>query len=128
MERAVTLSQEFIKPTVFEGISPAAEISCQEIFGPVVVLYKVKNFDEALKLANSSDFKLSGAIHTKSIERAERFKKEYIAGVARVNGPTHGSEPHVPFGGVGLSGNGWREPGLKALDFYSDWKQISVDI
>ena len=117
----------FIAPTVLERVSPKDEISRKELFGPVVILYRAKNFEEALRLANDSEFKLSGAIHTSNIHRAEEFIKRYDAGVVRVNGPTHGSEPHMPFGGVGLSGNGWREPGTKALDFYSEWKQVSVD-
>ena len=117
----------FMAPTVLERVSPNDEISCQELFGPVVVLYRVKDFDEAIRLANNSVFKLTGAIHTTSIHRAEEFIRRYNAGVVRVNGPTHGSEPHMPFGGVGLSGNGAREPGETALDFYSDWKQISID-
>lgn len=117
----------FIQPTVLEGISPDASISCRELFGPVVILYQVDNLDEAIKLANHSDFKLSGAIHTRSINRAAKFIEEYEGGVVRVNGPTQGSEPHMPFGGAGLSGNGWREPGTNAIDFYSEWKQVSID-
>lgn len=117
----------FIAPTVLENISPKDEISQKEIFGPVIVLYKVKDFEEAVRLANNSDLKLSGAIHTKDMKKAKEFIDRYVAGVVRVNGPTHGSEPNMPFGGVGLSGNGWREPGVKALDFYSDWKQVSVE-
>lgn len=117
----------YIAPTVLEGVHPDDEISQKEIFGPVVILYRAKNFEDTLRLANNSEFKLSGAIHTSSIHRAQEFARRYHAGVVRINGPTHGSEPHMPFGGIGLSGNGWREPGTKALDFYSDWKQISID-
>jgi len=117
----------FMAPTVLERVSPKDEISQKELFGPVVALYRVKNLDEAIWLSNDSQYKLSGAIHTSSIHRAEEFVRRYHAGVVRVNGPTHGSEPHMPFGGMGLSGNGWREPGTLALDFYSEWKQVSVD-
>lgn len=117
----------FMEPTVFERVSPKDDISRKELFGPVVILYRVKNLSEAIKLANDSVFKLSGAIHTSSIHRAEEFVRRYRAGVVRVNGPTHGSEPHMPFGGMGMSGNGWREPGTQALEFYSEWKQVSVD-
>ena len=118
----------FIAPTVLENVDPKDQFSCKEIFGPVVALYKVKNLDEAIDLANKSEFRLSSAIHTRDMVRAEEFIKRHLTGVVRVNGPTYGSEPHVPFGGVGLSGNGWREPGIKSLDFYSDWKQVSVDL
>lgn len=117
----------FLTPTVLERVSPKDPLSQDEIFGPVVVLYRVKNLDEAIRLANDSRFKLSGAIHTQSLHRAEEFVRRYHAGVVRVNGPTHGSEPHMPFGGMGMSGNGWREPGKQALEFYAEWKQVSVD-
>ncbi len=125
--RTVDTNGYFIAPTVLENVSPGDEISYKEIFGPVVALYRVKDLNEAIDLANDSDYKLSGAIHTTNIHRAHEFVNRYRAGVVRVNGTTHGSEPHVPFGGVGISGNGWREPGAKALDFYSEWKQISWD-
>ncbi len=117
----------FMEPTVLENVSEDDELSSREIFGPVVILYKVKNLDEAIELANNSEFRLSSAIHTSSTKLAEEFIKKHHTGVVRVNGATHGSEPHVSFGGVGLSGNGWREPGLKSLDFYCDWRQISYD-
>jgi len=117
----------FIEPTVLENLSMDEQFSQEEIFGPAVVLYRAKDFQDALRLANFSRFKLSGAIHTKSAKRAQDFIQRYVSGVVRVNGPTHGSEPHMPFGGVGLSGNGWREPGSKALDFYADWKQVSYE-
>ena len=117
----------FIAPTVLERVKPDDPISQEELFGPVLCLYKAKDFKEALALANNSKFKLSGAIHTRDMSSAEPIIRGYESGVARVNGPTHGSEPHMPFGGVGLSGNGWREPGRQALDFYAEWKQISID-
>lgn len=117
----------FVKPIILEGVKTTDSIWREEVFGPIVALTKAKDFEDALRLANDSDFKLSGAIHTKDMKRAENFINRYISGVVRVNGPTHGSEPHMPFGGVGMSGNGWREPGAKALDFYADWKQVSID-
>lgn len=117
----------FLSPIILENVKTSDPVWREEIFGPVVVLAKARDFEDALRLANDSDFKLSGAIHTKSTERANNFINRYISGVVRVNGPTHGSEPHMPFGGVGMSGNGWREPGSKALDFYSDWKQVSIE-
>jgi alpha-ketoglutaric semialdehyde dehydrogenase len=117
----------FIAPTVIENVPKDDNLSLQELFGPVTVLYRVKDFDEAVNLSNMSEYKLSGAIHTQNIAKAQQFIRKYKAGVVRVNGPTHGSEAHMPFGGVGLSGNGWREPGQFALDFYSDWKQVTIE-
>ncbi len=125
--RKINRSGYFMEPTVLENVHPADPLSQQELFGPVVALYRVKDLSQAIQLANQSEFRLASAIHTKSKAQAEKFIQAHLTGVVRVNGPTHGSEPEVPFGGVGLSGNGWREPGLKALDFYADWKQISFD-
>lgn len=114
----------YLEPTILEGVSPKDEISRQELFGPITILYKVRGFNEALALANDSPFGLTAAIHTKSIHRAEVFKEKCRAGVISVNGPTYGSEPHMPFGGLRNSGNGWREAGTEALDVYSEWKTI----
>ena len=117
----------FMAPIVLENVKTTDPVFQEEIFGPVVLLHKVKSFSEAVRIANQSDFKLTGAVHTKSLARAQEFIRQYQAGVVRVNGPTHGSEPHTPFGGLGLSGNGWKETGRQALDFYSDLKQISIE-
>jgi aldehyde dehydrogenase (NAD+) len=78
-------------------------------------------------IANDSSYRLSSAIHTENPAYISAFKEAHRAGVLRVNGPTFGSEPHMPFGGPMRSGNGWREPGLQALGFYSDLRQISVE-
>ncbi|PIS05285.1 MAG: aldehyde dehydrogenase [Candidatus Buchananbacteria bacterium CG10_big_fil_rev_8_21_14_0_10_42_9] len=117
----------FMEPTVLENVGPNDKISKAEVFGPVVILYQANDFDEAINLANDADYKLTGAIHTSDLKKGMTFIKRYIAGVARVNGPTHGSEPHTPFGGLGLSGNGWKETGWQAMNFYSDLKQVSFD-
>ncbi len=117
----------YMEPTILESVSAKDEISRKEVFGPVVCLYQVKDFDQAVELANDCDFGLTSAIHTQSLDRAHVFTKLSEAGVVRVNGPTHGSENHMPFGGVKLSGNGFREPGTNALDIYSEWKFITID-
>jgi len=114
----------YMVPTILEDVSPDAEISQKEIFGPITCLYKVKDLDGAINLANNISFGLTAAIHTKSIHRAEVFKNRIQAGVVSINGPTYGSEPHMPFGGLKNSGTGWREPGTEALDVYSEWKTI----
>lgn len=116
----------YMAPTIFENVSSSAEISQKEIFGPITCLYKVKDFDETIDLANNISLGLTAAIHTQSIHRAEVFKNKVAAGVVSINGPTYGSEPHMPFGGVKNSGTGWREPGTEVLDVYSEWKTIYV--
>lgn len=117
----------YMAPTVIEGASRDAEISRKELFGPVCCLYKVSSFQEAVDLANDSAYGLTASIHTKNVDRAMTFLSRIQAGVAVVNGPTYGSEPHMPFGGLKHSGTGWREAGSEALDVYSDWKTIYIN-
>lgn len=118
----------YMAPTLLEGVDPDAPISCQELFGPITILYRVPDFEAALALANRSPYGLTAAIHTRSIHRAARFCEQVQAGVAVVNGGTYGSEPHMPFGGLRQSGNGSREPGTEALDVYSELKDVYVNI
>lgn len=118
----------YMAPTLIENVDPQAEISACELFGPIAILYRVKDFDEALRLANDSPYGLTACIHTRSIHRAVRFCDKVQAGVAVVNAGTYGSEPHMPFGGLKQSGNGSREPGTEALDIYSELKDIYINI
>jgi aldehyde dehydrogenase (NAD+) len=116
----------WLAPTVLEGVAPDDDLSCTELFGPVTILYRVRDFDEALALVNDSPYGLTAAIHTASVHRAMRFAELVQAGVVVVNGGTHGSEPHMGFGGVKQSGTGWREAGVEALDVYSEWKYVNL--
>jgi acyl-CoA reductase-like NAD-dependent aldehyde dehydrogenase len=116
----------YVAPTVLEDARPDAAISRDEVFGPVTCLYRVSDFEAALRLANDTTFGLTAAIHTRSLHRAEQFRQRCRAGVISINGPTYGSEPHVPFGGLNDSGNGFREAGTEVLDVYSDWKSVYV--
>jgi acyl-CoA reductase-like NAD-dependent aldehyde dehydrogenase len=118
----------YMEPTILENVHPQDEISIKEIFGPITCLYRVKDFSEALQLANNSPYGLTACIHTRSIHRAVEFAQKVQAGVAMVNAGTYGSEPHMPFGGLKQSGNGTREPGTEALDVYSELKDICINI
>jgi alpha-ketoglutaric semialdehyde dehydrogenase len=117
----------FVAPTIVEHVGANDEISRSELFGPITCLYRVNSFDEAIALANDSPFGLTASIHTQNINRAMTFLGRIQAGVAVVNGGTYGSEPHMPFGGLRQSGNGWREAGTQALDVYSDLKTIYIN-
>jgi alpha-ketoglutaric semialdehyde dehydrogenase len=116
----------WLEPTVVEDVPADGELSHTELFGPVTILYRARDFDEAVKLVNDSPYGLTAAIHTASLHRALRFADEAHAGVVVVNGGTHGSEPHMGFGGVKQSGTGWREAGLEALDVYTEWKYVNL--
>ena len=118
----------FVAPTVIEGVDPDAEISRTELFGPIVCLYRAPGFAEALDLANRSPYGLTASIHTRNVHRAMEFAHHVQSGVAVINAGTYGSEPHMPFGGVKQSGNGWREPGTEALDVYSELKDIYFNV
>ena len=117
----------FVAPTLIEHVGRNDEISRTELFGPITCLYRVRDFEEAVALANDSPFGLTASIHTQSLNRAMAFIGRIQSGVAVVNGGTYGSEPHMPFGGLRQSGNGWREAGTQALDVYSDFKTVYIN-
>jgi aldehyde dehydrogenase (NAD+) len=117
----------YIAPTILDNVALDDELSQDEIFGPVTCLYRAKDFDDAISIANSTSFGLTGAIHTFNTNRIEEFITRYRAGLVSINGPTYGAGPHMPFGGVKNSGNGFREPGTEALDVYSEWKTVVVN-
>jgi len=117
----------YLAPTVLEGVSHDDEVSQQELFGPVTCLYRAGNFDEAVRLANATNYGLTGAVHTASLHRAQEFVTRYRGGLVSVNGATFGSGPHMPFGGVKNSGNGFREPGTEALDVYCELKTVVIN-
>jgi aldehyde dehydrogenase (NAD+) len=116
----------FVAPTVVEDVSPDAELSRLELFGPVTVLYRAAGLGDAIAIVNESPYGLTAAIHTASVHRAMSFAERVQAGVVVVNAGTHGSEPHMGFGGVKDSGTGWREAGIEALDVYSDLKVVNL--
>lgn len=118
----------YLEPTLVDALAADHPVSQAELFGPVATLYTVSGFAEALRLANSSPYGLTGCIHTRSIDRALAFVERVDAGVAVVNAGTYGSEPHMPFGGVKQSGNGSREPGTEALDVYSSLKDVYLNL
>lgn len=128
MTDAQHISGFYMAPTLIENAAPDDEISTDELFGPITCLYRVKDFTEALELANRSSYGLTACIHTRSLSRAVQFTQQVQAGVAVVNAATYGSEPHMPFGGVKQSGNGSREPGSEALDIYTETKGVYFNV
>jgi len=116
----------FYQPTIFIG-TPEMKISQEEIFGPVVVLIKVKSFEEALSVLNNTRYGLSGSIYTRDVNRVMRSIRDMETGITYINAPTIGAEVHLPFGGVKQTGNGHREAGTTALEIFSEWKAVYVD-
>jgi aldehyde dehydrogenase (NAD+) len=117
----------FHEPTVFTDCSPKMRIAQEEIFGPVVAVIPFENFDEALDIANGVQYGLSAAIYTRNVNNAFRAQRDLQTGIVYVNAPTIGAETHLPFGGIKNTGNGHRESGEAALDFYSEWKTVYID-
>lgn len=106
-------------PALFTGVQPHMRIYREEIFGPVLAVLKVKDYDEALAAAEDTPFGLSAGIVTASLKHAEDFKRRSSAGMVMVNLPTAGVDYHVPFGGNRGSSLGPREQGTYARQFFT---------
>lgn len=116
----------FIEPTIFEA-EHGVRITKEEIFGPVLAVIKVKDFNEAVKVANDVEYGLSSSIYTKDVNRAFRAIEQLDVGITYINAPTIGAEVHLPFGGTKNTGNGGREAGTSAIDEFTEIKTVFVD-
>ncbi len=116
-----------IAPTVFEGLADDAELSCEEVFGPVTSLYRYSTLDEAIERANAVRFGLSASIFTRDLHSVQRFTSEIGAGIIHVNSQTAGADVHVPFGGIKGSGWGPHEQGRAAIEFYTELVTVYQD-
>jgi len=117
----------FMEPTVFMDVDPKMRIAQEEIFGPVVSVIPCENFEDAIRIANNIEYGLSSAIYTRDVNKAFSAMRDLYAGITYINAPTIGAEVHLPFGGVKATGNGHREGGIGAIDFYTEWKSVYVD-
>jgi aldehyde dehydrogenase (NAD+) len=116
----------FYLPTVFSEVTPGMRIAREEIFGPVLSVIPVNSYDEAIEVANSTDYGLSCALYSEEMRTVFRAMRDIQAGLIYFNAPTTGAEPHLPFGGVKASGNGHRELGPTSVEEYSEIKTIFV--
>jgi alpha-ketoglutaric semialdehyde dehydrogenase len=117
----------FHEPTIFADAAPAMRIAQEEIFGPVVATIPFSSLDEAIEIANGVKYGLSASIYTRNVNQAYRAMRDLETGIVYVNAPTIGAEIQLPFGGTKGTGNGHREAGTAAIDFYSEWKTLYVD-
>jgi acyl-CoA reductase-like NAD-dependent aldehyde dehydrogenase len=117
----------FLEPTVFVDVDPKMRIAQEEIFGPVVSIIPCDSLENAIEIANNIEYGLSSALYTKDVNKAFTAMRDLHAGITYINAPTIGAEVHLPFGGVKATGNGHREGGFGAIDFYTEWKSIYVD-
>ncbi len=117
----------FVAPTIFDHVAPGSSIAQDEIFGPVLSVIRVKNFEEALRVANSVRYGLSSSLYTNDAAKIFEFIDRIETGITHVNSPTVGGEAQLPFGGMKGTGVGLREMGRVAIDFYTELKTVYID-
>ncbi|MBM7607518.1 aldehyde dehydrogenase (NAD+) [Lysinibacillus composti] len=116
----------YVEPTIFEDVAPSMRIAREEIFGPVIALIKVDSLEEAISVANDSDYGLSASLYTTNIGAALEFIDDVEAGLVRVNAESAGVELQAPFGGMKSSSTGTREQGEAAKEFYTAVKTVFI--
>lgn len=112
----------FMAPAVFAGTTNDMRMNREEMFAPIACVIKTQSYEEAIAVANDSEFGLTAGIMTSSLARATHFRSNMCAGTLMVNLPTAGTDYHVPFGGRGASSFGPREQGQYAVEFYTTVK------
>jgi aldehyde dehydrogenase (NAD+) len=117
----------FHQPTIFDEVAPTMTVAREEIFGPVTALIPVGSLAEAISVVNGVEYGLSASIFTSDVNRAFQAMQDVDTGILYVNAGTTGAEIHLPFGGTKATGNGHREAGTAALDFFTEWQSIYVD-
>ena len=117
----------FVAATVFDHVPWDSVIAQEEIFGPVISVIRVSDFEEAIRVANSVKYGLSSSIYTNDARKIFEFIERIESGMTHVNLPTIASEAHLPFGGVKATGIGLREMGRVAIDFYTEIKTVYID-
>ncbi len=117
----------FFEPTIFTGVKPMDRIAQEEIFGPVLSIIPVPDYQAAVTALNQTRYGLSSSIYTRDASTAFRAMRDFETGIVYVNAGTIGAETHLPFGGTKATGNGHREAGHAALDTYTEWKSIYID-
>ena len=125
--RSEELTGWFYRPTLFTEVEPSMRIATEEIFGPVLSMIRVSSLDEAVTVNNQVTYGLSSAIFTQNVNHVFRAMRDLRTGIVYINAGTTGAEIHLPFGGTRSTGNGHREAGIAALDFFTEWKSVYVD-
>jgi len=118
----------FMEPTLLGGVEPGHRIAREEVFGPVIALMAVEDFDEAIAVANGVDVGLSASVVTRDLKRAMQYADRIQAGVVKINQISTGLALQAPFGGVKRSStDSFREQGPQAVEFYSRLKTVYLD-
>ncbi len=116
-----THEKNYYRPTVLSGVTPGMAAFDEEIFGPVAPITTFKTDEEAIALANGTEYGLSASVHSKSLEHARSVARRLRTGMVHINDQTVNDDARAPFGGVGASGNGSRQGGHASLDEYTTW-------
>jgi aldehyde dehydrogenase (NAD+) len=114
----------FIEPTIIADADPDSEIAQVEIFGPALVVMKFHDEDEAVAIANNSEYGLAAYIQSNELKRVHRLAERLNAGGIYVNGAVQ-INPHTPFGGIGISGFG-KEGGRAGIDEFLRYKTVAI--
>jgi acyl-CoA reductase-like NAD-dependent aldehyde dehydrogenase len=117
----------FHQPTIFGDVTPEMRLAKEEIFGPVLSVIRAKDFDDAIRILNNTEYGLSSSVFTTDVNKAFTAIRDIQSGITYINAATIGAEAHLPFGGVKKTGNGHREGGWTVYDFYTEWKAVYVD-
>jgi alpha-ketoglutaric semialdehyde dehydrogenase len=117
----------FYQPTLLTDVRPEMRVAQEEIFGPVLSVIEVATLEEAIAVNNGVKYGLSSSIFTQNINAAQVAMRDLATGIVYVNAGTIGAEIQLPFGGTRGTGNGHREAGLGALEFFTEWKAIYID-
>ncbi|HEU0025484.1 MAG TPA: aldehyde dehydrogenase family protein, partial [Ktedonobacterales bacterium] len=117
----------FYAPTLLTDVRPGMRVEQEEIFGPVLSIIEVETLAEAIAVNNNTRYGLSSSIFTNNINAAQTAMRDLTTGIVYINAGTIGAEIQLPFGGTRGTGNGHREAGLGALEFFTEWKAIYID-
>jgi alpha-ketoglutaric semialdehyde dehydrogenase len=117
----------FYQPTLLGGVRPEMRVAQEEIFGPVLSMIEVDTLDEAIAVNNGVTYGLSSSLFTRDVNAAQTAMHELASGIVYINAGTIGAEIQLPFGGTRGTGNGHREAGLGAMEFFTEWKAVYVD-
>lgn len=117
----------FIEPTLFTEVAHEMDLAREEVFGPVLAIFKVADYEEAIRLANDSEFGLSASIYTTDIQKGFDFIERSEVGLVQINDETGGAEPQAPFGGMKNSSTGFREQGQAAKEFFTAIKTVTIN-
>jgi benzaldehyde dehydrogenase (NAD) len=125
-ETGATNDGRYYRPTVLSGVTPEMPAFRDEIFGPVAPITTFATDEEAIELANRTEYGLSSAIFSNDVERAMRIAERLTTGLVHINDQTVNDDPRIPFGGMGASGNGGRFGALSNLEEFTTWRWMTI--